>query len=78
MTLAIRDAVPDDAIAGCKVMRRSIAELCVADHKSDPDILGRWLGNKTPEIFNSWISQPGNSQSSTMGRGQRPVTEATE
>jgi hypothetical protein len=27
-------------------MRRSIAELCVADHKNDPLIVARWLGNK--------------------------------
>lgn len=59
--MEIRDAVADDAEAACHVMRRSIAELCVADHQNDPVILGRWLGNKIPEIFVSWISQPGNS-----------------
>jgi hypothetical protein len=42
----IRDAVLEDALAGCVVMRRSIAELCVADHKNDPLIVARWLGNK--------------------------------
>ncbi|WP_346770955.1 GNAT family N-acetyltransferase [Bradyrhizobium sp. 49] len=42
-------------------MRPSIAELCVADHKNDAAILARWLGSKTPEIFASWIRQPGNS-----------------
>ena len=26
-----------------------------------PDILRRWLGNKTPEIVASWIGKPGNS-----------------
>jgi GNAT superfamily N-acetyltransferase len=36
-------------------MRRSITQLCVADHRNDPPILERWLGNKTPEIFRSWI-----------------------
>lgn len=56
----IRDATPEDAPAACDVMRRSIAELCVADHRNDPTILGRWLSNKTPEIFRSWISA-GNS-----------------
>jgi len=58
--MRIRDAVPEDAAAACQVMRRSIAELCVADHRNDPAILQRWLGNKTPEIFKSWI-RPGNS-----------------
>jgi ribosomal protein S18 acetylase RimI-like enzyme len=51
----IRDATPEDGPAACEVMRRSIAELCVADHRNDPAILGRWLSNKTPEIFRSWI-----------------------
>jgi len=53
--MEIRDAVPDDAAAACQVMRRSIAELCAADHRDDPAILLRWLGNKTPESFKSWI-----------------------
>ncbi|MEO8651677.1 MAG: GNAT family N-acetyltransferase [Hyphomicrobiaceae bacterium] len=61
MTLIVRDAKPDDAVAGCEVMCRSIAELCVADHRGDPVILERWLGNKTPDNFNAWIAQPGNS-----------------
>jgi GNAT superfamily N-acetyltransferase len=58
--MRIRDAVPDDAAAACEVMRRSIAELCASDHGNDPVILERWLSNKTPEIFRSWI-RPGNS-----------------
>jgi hypothetical protein len=49
--MEIRDAAPDDAIAGCEVLKRSIAELCTADHKNDPTILARWLGNKTIETF---------------------------
>jgi GNAT superfamily N-acetyltransferase len=59
--MEIRDAVAADAPAACQVLRRSIAELCVADHRNDPAILARWLGNKTPEIVRSWIDQPGNS-----------------
>ena len=58
--MRIRDAVPDDACATCEVMRRSITELCARDHGNDPVILGRWLSNKTPEIFRSWL-RPGNS-----------------
>lgn len=54
----IRDAVPVDAAPACDVMRRSIAELCTADHANDPAILDRWLANKTPEIVASWIVQP--------------------
>jgi GNAT superfamily N-acetyltransferase len=58
--MIIRDAIEEDASAACDVMRRSIAELCVADHRNDPAILARWLSNKTPETFKSWI-RPGNT-----------------
>jgi GNAT superfamily N-acetyltransferase len=59
--MEIRAAKPEDASAACEVMRRSIAELCVADHRNDEAILKRWLSNKTPEAFESWIRQPDNS-----------------
>jgi GNAT superfamily N-acetyltransferase len=59
--MEIRDAVPEDAPAACQVMRRSITELCVADHRNDPAILARWLNNKTPEIFLAWLERPDNS-----------------
>jgi GNAT superfamily N-acetyltransferase len=42
-------------------MRRSIAELCLADHRNDPAVLTSWLRNKTPEIFMAWITRPDNS-----------------
>jgi GNAT superfamily N-acetyltransferase len=58
--MKVRDAIPEDAAAACLVMRRSIAELCAADHGNDPAIPDRWLSNKTPEIFRSWI-KPGNT-----------------
>jgi GNAT superfamily N-acetyltransferase len=54
--MEIRNAVTDDAPAACAVLRRSISELCVADHGDDPTILARWLSNKTPEIVASWIA----------------------
>ena len=59
--MEIRDAVPADAPAACEVLRRSIIELCVADHHDDPAILERWLANKTPEIIASWIAQAASS-----------------
>ena len=59
--MEIRDAVPVDAAPVCEVLRRSITELCVADHRNDPAILERWLANKTPEIVASWIGQPASS-----------------
>lgn len=57
---SIRDAVVEDAPAACEVLRRSILELCVADHGNYPTILARWLSNKTPDIVASWIEQAGN------------------
>jgi GNAT superfamily N-acetyltransferase len=59
--MQIRDALPEDAPAACLVMRRSITELCFADHRNDEEILARWLANKTPEFFLSWMTQPDNS-----------------
>jgi GNAT superfamily N-acetyltransferase len=59
--MEIRPAVVEDAAAACEVLRRSIAELCAADHHDDPAILSRWLANKTPEIVASWIVKPGYS-----------------
>src|ERR1700744_6576449 len=59
--MEIRHAVTADAPAACEVLRRSIVELCVADHHNDPAILERWLANKTPEIVASWIAKPGNT-----------------
>ena len=59
--MKIRDALPEDAPAACEVIRRSIIELCAADHHNDPAILDRWLANKTPEIVTSWMAKPGNS-----------------
>ncbi len=57
--MEIRKAKAGDAEAVCQVLRRSITELCYADHRNDPAILGQWLRNKTPESFTSWISQHG-------------------
>ena len=61
MNLAIRDALPQDAEAGCIVLQRSITELCADHHKNDQAVLSRWLRNKTPDSFRAWIAQPGNS-----------------
>ena len=59
--MRIRDALVGDAAAACEVMRRSIIELCGADHGDDLAILGRWLANKTPDIIAGWIAKPRNS-----------------
>lgn len=60
MTLAIRPANSGDAEAAVKLVRRSITELCAADHGNNAAVLDRWLANKTPENFRAWISDPDN------------------
>jgi GNAT superfamily N-acetyltransferase len=59
--MEIRRARIEDAPCACEVLRRSISELCAADHQNDPAIMQRWLANKTPEIVASWIVKPGNT-----------------
>jgi len=56
MTCATRRAVLSDADAVCEVVRRSIVDLCQADHHGDPDTLAKWLVNKTPANFERWIA----------------------
>lgn len=65
----IRDAIAEDAPDACQVLRRSIQELCAADHRNDPGILARWLENKTQDLFRSWLRQPGNSVLVAVGNG---------
>jgi GNAT superfamily N-acetyltransferase len=59
--MEIRDAVAGDAEEACAVLRRSISELCRADHGNDPATLARWLENKTPENVTAWIARPDSS-----------------
>ncbi len=60
MGIEIRIAGPHDAADACRVLRRSITECCGADHRSEPEILQNWLGNKTPDNVASWIASPSN------------------
>lgn len=55
--MIIRDALAHDAQAACAVLRDSISQLCVADHHDDPEILSRWLANKTPENVAAWADE---------------------
>jgi GNAT superfamily N-acetyltransferase len=59
--MEIRPALIEDAPSACQLIRRSIEELCAADHHNDPAILRQWLANKTPDIVASWIVKPGNT-----------------
>src|SRR5262245_12625091 len=56
--MQIRKAVLEDAVQACEVIRRSIVELCQADHNDDPVILKKWLANKTPDNVRTWIAAP--------------------
>src|SRR5688572_340208 len=53
--ITVRPAEPSDADVAVDVLRRSITQLCKADHRDDPDALAAWLSNKTPENFLSWL-----------------------
>jgi GNAT superfamily N-acetyltransferase len=58
--MQIREATADDAAEACRVLRRSITELCNADHMDDPIALEDWLSNKTPANVRSWIVRADN------------------
>jgi GNAT superfamily N-acetyltransferase len=60
MGITIRPAVAEDAFAACEVLRRSITECCVQDHRNDPQLLAQWLGNKTPQNVAGWFDVPSN------------------
>jgi GNAT superfamily N-acetyltransferase len=59
--MIIRDATAADAAKACEAIRASIAELCVADHNRNPEILGRWLASKTPANVAAWTASDGSS-----------------
>ena len=47
-----------DAPPAVVVLRRSITELCGADHLEDAATLERWLSNKTAANFLRWLADP--------------------
>jgi GNAT superfamily N-acetyltransferase len=55
MSVTIRRAIESDAGPACDVVRRSIIELCVTDHRYDEETLAAWLSNKTLEMFTRLI-----------------------
>ncbi len=59
--ISIRPATLDDAAAMSAVLVASITELCVADHKNNPEALKSWLANKTPEGVARWFGSPGST-----------------
>lgn len=55
--IEIREAMDADAAEAVNTLRRSIAELCVADHHNDPVEIEGWLSNKTVETWRQWIAR---------------------
>jgi len=70
MMVAVRRAEPRDAEAAATVLRRSITELCTLDHHGDADTLAKWLENKTPGDFLSWLAAEDNFCVVTEANGQ--------
>ena len=60
MNMNIRKATSADAEAACIVLRRSITECCVEDHRNDSEVLSLWLQNKTPQTIAGWFAAPDN------------------
>lgn len=58
MSFHIRPARDDDASSAIEVLRRSITELCHADHHDDPAELSEWLANKSVETWQVWVNHP--------------------
>jgi N-acetylglutamate synthase-like GNAT family acetyltransferase len=58
--MQIREATADDAEEACEVLRRSITELCNADHMGDSVALADWLSNKTPANVRAWVARADN------------------
>lgn len=53
--LSIRRATLADGEAAIATIRRSVTELCLADHDGQADRLEPWLSNKTVEHWATWI-----------------------
>jgi GNAT superfamily N-acetyltransferase len=51
----VRVAQEADAEGVCEVLKRSVREVCVQDHRFDQALLESWCGNKTPDKVRSWI-----------------------
>jgi N-acetylglutamate synthase-like GNAT family acetyltransferase len=58
--VSVREAIPDDAAEAARVMRRSIRELCAADHRNEESALADWLENKTTANVRQWIESSAN------------------
>lgn len=58
--ITVREASSADAETVIEVVCASITQSCTTDHRNDPYTLAKWLENKTPQQFVSWISNNNN------------------
>jgi len=56
VNIAVREARESDAAAVTDLVRRSISQLCAADHQNEPARLEPWLSNKTVANVTAWIA----------------------
>jgi GNAT superfamily N-acetyltransferase len=54
--ILVRTAKLDDAPVAVAVLRSSIVELCVDNHRNDAATLEAWLANKTELQFARWLA----------------------
>ena len=60
MNAQVRKATLADAEVACNVLRRSITECCIEDHREDSEVLFNWLQNKTPDNLARWFANHDN------------------
>jgi len=56
--MKVRLAKEDDARDAVALLKQSIIELCVEDHKNDENTISDWVRNKTVETWVSWVRNP--------------------
>ena len=56
--IRVRLAEAKDVEAMSRVMTRSIAELCAADHGGDPETIAGWTRNNTPQGVAQMLANP--------------------
>lgn len=52
--LVIRPGRVEDGEEAARLLRRSIAELCAADHRRDARAIAAWTANKTAAVWAGW------------------------
>ncbi|EFO33828.1 gnat family acetyltransferase [Roseibium sp. TrichSKD4] len=59
MPFTVNRANSIDCYEIAALLRRSIIELCTADHDGDPEKYEPWIANKTPDWVEKWIEGQG-------------------